>query len=153
MKTRYYVCGIGYNKNDCITDYDREFGDFDTVEEAREKFAEVVREAEDNLDEFFLDSEPEVTYWHIQLEKCEETKSEINCIDIIDEIDICKEEMQMKKFEVVVHYEGTINYEVEAQTEDEAKQIAEKMFGDESDTIIAAEITDCGICDCWEMEE
>ena len=153
MKIRYYVCGIGYNKNDCITDYDREFGDFDTVEEAREKFAEVVREAEDNLDEFFLDSEPEVTYWHIQLEKCEETKSEINCIDIIDEIDICKEEMQMKKFEVVVHYEGAINYEVEAQTEDEAKQIAEKMFGNESDTIIAAEITDCGICDCWEMEE
>ena len=37
--------------------------------------------------------------------------------------------------------------------EDEAKQIAEKMFGDESDTIIAAEIADCGVCDCWEMEE
>ena len=93
MKTRYYVCGIGYDKNDCVTDYDREFGDFDTVEEAREKFAEAVREAEDNLDEFFLDSEPEVVYWHIQLEKCEETKSEINCIDVIDEIDICKEEI------------------------------------------------------------
>ena len=59
----------------------------------------------------------------------------------------------MKKFEVVVHYEGAINYEVEAQTEDEAKQIAEKMFGDESDTIIAAESADCGVCDCGEMEE
>ena len=93
MKIRYYVCGIGYDNNDCVTDYDREFGDFDTVEEAQEKFAEAVREAEDNLDEFFLDSEPEVTYWHIQLEKCEETESEINCIDVIDEIDIFKEEM------------------------------------------------------------
>ena len=40
MKIRYYVCGIGYDKNDCVTDYDREFGDFDTVEEAQEKFDE-----------------------------------------------------------------------------------------------------------------
>ena len=93
MKIRYYVSGIGYDNNDCVTDYDREFGDFDTVEEAQEKFDEAVCEAEDNLDEFFLDSEPEVTYWHIQLEKCEETESEINCIDVIDEIDIFKEEM------------------------------------------------------------
>ena len=46
----------------------------------------------------------------------------------------------MKKFEVVVHYEGAISYEVEAQTKNEAKQIAEKMFGDESDTIIAAKL-------------
>lgn len=59
----------------------------------------------------------------------------------------------MKKFEVVVHYEGVISYEVEAQTEEEARQIAERMFGDESDVIIAAEIADCDICDCWEMEE
>ena len=90
---RYYVSGIGYDKNDCVTDYDREFGDFDTVEEAREKFAEAVREAEDNLDEFFLDSELEVAYWHIQLEKCEVTEFEINCIDVLDEIDVCKEEL------------------------------------------------------------
>ncbi len=59
----------------------------------------------------------------------------------------------MKNFEVVVHYEGAINYEVEAHTEDEAKQIAEQMFGDESDSIIAAEIADCGVCDCYEIEE
>ena len=90
---RYYVSGIGYDNNDCVTDCEREFGDFDTVEEAQDKFAEAVREAEDNLDEFFLDSELEVVYWHIQLEKCEETKSAINCIDVIDEIDICKEEI------------------------------------------------------------
>ena len=59
----------------------------------------------------------------------------------------------MKKLGVIVYYEGAINYEVEAQTEDEARQIAEKMYGDESDAIIAAEISDCVICDCWEMEE
>ena len=58
----------------------------------------------------------------------------------------------MKKFEVVVHYEGSINYKVEAQTEDEARIIAEKLFGDESDSIIAAEIADCGVCDIWESK-
>lgn len=93
MKIRYYVCGIGYDKNDCVTDYEREFGDFDIVEEAQEKFAEAVREAEDNLDEFFIDGEPEVAYWHIQLEKCEETDEYIECIDVLDEVDIEKEEM------------------------------------------------------------
>ena len=90
---RYYVCGIGYDNNDCVTDCEREFGDFDTVEEAQDKFAEAVREAEDNLDEFFLDSEPEVVYWHIQLEKCEETDEYIECIDVLDEVDIEKEKM------------------------------------------------------------
>lgn len=93
MKIRYYVCGIGYNKNDCVTDYDREFGGFDTVEEARDKFGEVVCEAEDNLDEFFFDDEPEVLCWKIQLEKCEETDEYIECIDVLDEVDIEKEEM------------------------------------------------------------
>ena len=93
MKIRYYVCGIGYDKNYCVTDYDREFGDFDTVEEARKKFAEAVREAEDNLDEFFFDDEPEVSYWKIQLEKCEETDECIECIDVLDEVDIEKEEI------------------------------------------------------------
>ena len=34
----------------------------------------------------------------------------------------------MKKFGVIVYYEGAINYEVEAQTEDEARQIAEKIY-------------------------
>ena len=93
MKIRYYVSGIGYDNNNCVTDYDREFGDFDTVEEAREKFDEAVREAEDNLDEFFLNSEPEVAYWHIQLEKCEETDEYIECIDVLDEVDIENDEL------------------------------------------------------------
>ena len=58
----------------------------------------------------------------------------------------------MKKFEVVVHYEGSMNYEVEAQTEDEARQIAERMFDNEYDSVIAAAIADCGVCDCLEIE-
>lgn len=58
----------------------------------------------------------------------------------------------MKKFEVVVHYEGSMNYEVEAQTEDEARQIAERMFDNEYDSVIATAIADCGVCDCLEIE-
>ena len=90
IEIRYYVCGIGYDINDCVTDYTREFGDFDTEEEAQDKFDEAVREAEDNLDEFFRDDEPKVAYWKIQLEQCEETETSITCIDILDESNIYK---------------------------------------------------------------
>lgn len=27
---RFYVCGIDYDKDNCVTDYEYEFGDFDT---------------------------------------------------------------------------------------------------------------------------
>lgn len=60
--------------------------------------------------------------------------------------------MKKAKYNVVVHYEGTISYEVEAESEDEAKRIAETMFGDEDDRTIAAEIADVTACDCWESE-
>lgn len=91
MEIRYFVCGIGYDADDCVTDYDREFGDFDTLEEAREKFDEAVREAEDNLDEFFCDDEL-VAYWKIQLEKCDCTEECDECVDVLLETDIYKEE-------------------------------------------------------------
>ena len=29
MEIRYYVCGIGYDENDCVTDYEQSFGDFE----------------------------------------------------------------------------------------------------------------------------
>ena len=34
---RYYVSGIGFNNNDCVTDDEWDFGDFDTYEEAEAK--------------------------------------------------------------------------------------------------------------------
>lgn len=92
MKIRYFVCGLGYDANDCITDYERSFGDFDTVEEAKEKFEEVIQKAENNLAEFFNDA-PEVSCWHIQLEECECTDEYDECIDIIDEVNIYKMEV------------------------------------------------------------
>ena len=53
----------------------------------------------------------------------------------------------MKKFVVVVHYEGAMNYEVEAETEEEAKEIADQMFNEEDDREISAQIADYDICD------
>lgn len=90
-KYHYFVSGIGYDKDDCVTDYDREFGAFDDCEEATEKFDEVVREAEEFLDEFFLEDEPEVAYWKVQLEKCKITEEAITCIAVLAEEDIYKD--------------------------------------------------------------
>ena len=38
---RYFVCGLGYDTNGRITDYERSFGDFDDKDEAQDKFDEV----------------------------------------------------------------------------------------------------------------
>ena len=51
---RYFVCGLGYDTNGRITDYERSFGDFDDKDEAQDKFDEVVSEAEEFIDEFFV---------------------------------------------------------------------------------------------------
>ena len=81
MKTRYYVCGLGYDVNDCVTDYDFDFGDFDTYEEAYELFVKLqCRSAET-----FFENAPAVCYLLIQIEECEETEDEISCIDIKNE--------------------------------------------------------------------
>lgn len=78
---RYYVCGISYDKNNCVTDYEKYFDDFDTYEEAYELFVKLqCRSAES-----FFTAVPEVYQWLIQLEECEETEDEINCIDVRNE--------------------------------------------------------------------
>lgn len=82
MKTRYYVCGIGYDENDRITDHEQNFGDFDTLDEARELFTKL--ESVD-ADSFFTNA-PQIYQLLIQLEECEEDDNEINCIDVIDEM-------------------------------------------------------------------
>lgn len=81
MKTRYYVCGLGYDENNCITDYKADFGDFDTYEKAYELFVKLqCRDAET-----FFTTTPEVYQVLIQLEVCEETDDVINCIDVKNE--------------------------------------------------------------------
>lgn len=81
MKTRYYVCGLGYDVNDCITDYEADFGDFDTYEEAYEQFVKLQCR---NAETFFTRT-PEVYQVLLQLEVCEETDDSINCIDVRNE--------------------------------------------------------------------
>lgn len=85
---RYFICGLGYDANDRITDYERSFGDFDDKDEAQDKFDEVVSEAEESIDEFFRRTPDEVAYWKIQLEKCECTEGYDECVDVLDEYDI-----------------------------------------------------------------
>lgn len=87
MEIRYFVCALGYDSNGCITDFEKDFGDFDTIEKAQNKFDEVI----DRAKEIFLDGDyTEVAYWHLQLEECECTKEYDECIDIIDEYDVEK---------------------------------------------------------------
>lgn len=81
MKTRYYVCGIGYDEDNRITDYEQCFGDFDTFEEAYEVFVKLqCRSAES-----FFTNAPEVYQLLLQLEKCEEDDDDITCIDVKNE--------------------------------------------------------------------
>ena len=64
-ETRYYVCGLGYDENDCVTDYEQYLGDFDTYEEAYEEF---VRLQCRDVGWFFRDA-PNVYQLLLQLEK------------------------------------------------------------------------------------
>ena len=81
MQTRYYVCGIGYDENYYVTDYELDFGDFDTYEEAYECFVKVQCS---NPESLF--SHPLASYQLlVQLEECEETEDTLSCTDIKNE--------------------------------------------------------------------
>ena len=81
VKTRYYVCGIGYDEHESITDYEESFGDFDTYEEAYELFVKLQCRKEKS----FFENTPDLCQLLIQLEKCKETDDEIECIDVTNE--------------------------------------------------------------------
>lgn len=81
MKTRYYISGIGYDKNNHVTDKEWDFRNFDTYEEAYEIFVKLQCLNE----EFFFTNMPDVYQILIQIEECEETNNEINCIDVKNE--------------------------------------------------------------------
>ena len=81
MKTRYYVCGLGYDENDCITDYEQDFGDFDTYEEAYELFVKLQCRSDESL----FENTEGIYELLIQLEECEEDDECIECIDVKNE--------------------------------------------------------------------
>ena len=77
----YYVMGLGYDENSNVTDYERGFGFFNTYEAAYEFFVKLQCK---NVESFFVNI-PNTYQLLIQLEECEETDDEINCIDIKNE--------------------------------------------------------------------
>lgn len=81
MKTRYYVCGLGYDANNCVTDYEQDFGDFDTYEEAYELFVKLQCRSTES----FFTKVSRLYKLLIQLEECEEIDDTINCIDVRNE--------------------------------------------------------------------
>lgn len=78
---RYYVCGLGYNKNLEVIDYEVDFGDFDTYEEAYELFVKLQCRDEES---FFTEAS-EVYQIDIRIEECEETDNHIECFQIRNE--------------------------------------------------------------------
>lgn len=58
----------------------------------------------------------------------------------------------MKKFNVNVHYEGGWNFEIEAENEDKAKEIAEMKFADISPKELINNLADVFVDDCWEED-
>lgn len=83
MENRYYVCGLGYDENDCVTDYEKDFGDFDTYDEAYELFVELTNRDDQS---FFTDDAENIHTLLIQVEECEETDEAVTCVDVKNEI-------------------------------------------------------------------
>ena len=81
MKTRYYVCGLGYNKDYSINNYTQDFGDFDTYEEAYELFVKLQCR---DVESFFTNAS-KVCQLLIQVKVCKETKDYIECVDVRNE--------------------------------------------------------------------
>ena len=78
---RYYVCGLGYDVNGNITDYERCFGCFDTYEQAYARFVTV--QCTDRC--VLFENARGVNQLLLQLEECDENNDEINCIDVKNE--------------------------------------------------------------------
>lgn len=81
METRYYVCGLGYDENEHITDYECDFGDFDTYEEAYELFVKLQCRPYES----FFTEVPKIYQLLLQLEECEEDDECTECIDVKNE--------------------------------------------------------------------
>ena len=78
---KYCVCGLGYDENGNITDYERNFGDFDTYEKAYARFVTVQCTDRDVL----FANVHGVNQLLLQLEECEEDDECIECVDVKNE--------------------------------------------------------------------
>lgn len=57
------------------------------------------------------------------------------------------------KYNVVVHYAGAWDFEVEADNQEQAEEIALSEFDKISPTELVAQLAECDVCDCWEINE
>jgi hypothetical protein len=83
--TFYCVCGIGYNKDDKITDYEKYYGNFDNYDDAYTLFVNLRTKS---VASFFEDAPEDVYKILVQLEECEETDDDITCIDTKNEFTV-----------------------------------------------------------------
>lgn len=78
---RYHICGLFYDENDCIKDGEMYIDDFDTYEEAYEKFVKLQCQGT----AWVFEGAPGVYKMLIQLEECIDTDKNITCIDVKNE--------------------------------------------------------------------
>lgn len=57
-----------------------------------------------------------------------------------------------KMYRVVIHYEGAVAFEVEAENTMEAEMLAEELFDDMDDRELVANLGEIGVCDCYEVD-
>ena len=81
MEITYYVYGLGYDKDNCITDYEEYFGESDTYEGAYKLFSNLQSR---NVESFFVNA-PEVYQLLIHIEVCEGNDTWVECIDVKNE--------------------------------------------------------------------
>lgn len=58
-----------------------------------------------------------------------------------------------KMYRVVIHYEGAVAFEVEADNEEKAELLAERYFDNMDDRELVANLADINVCDCYEIDE
>lgn len=58
----------------------------------------------------------------------------------------------MNKYNVVIHYEGAWNFDIEAKDEDEAMEIAETKFAELSSEELIDNLADSFVDGCWELK-
>lgn len=82
---KYFVAGIAYDFNDCVTDYDMYFGEYETLEEAKSQFSDTISNLEANHSDMFAGRYESINYWMIQIEECECSDDVDECVDVIDD--------------------------------------------------------------------
>ena len=58
----------------------------------------------------------------------------------------------MPKYKVIIHYEGALNYTVEADSLDEAEEKACALYSNEDGNVFVERLADSFIADSWRVD-